>query len=153
MNAKEKAFRRYVETYDIPVPKERVQNELHLIIQQEKHRMQYDTLTTGTPHLNRGKELEERMDAMKQAAYDEVKSELVMKRILEQMDFSVSREELEAKAAAIAERQDASPEMIKRFFGEDLSGLERSVKEEKAINWVYGQIASADKNKTPPPGN
>lgn len=142
MSVKEDAFRKYVEAYDIPVPEERVQNELNLIIQQENHRMQYDTLTTGRPHLNRGKELAERMDEMKQAAYDEVKSELVMKKILTQMNFSVSRKELEAKAAAIAERQDSSLEMVKRFFGEDLSGLERSVKEEKAIDWVYEQMSN-----------
>lgn len=142
MSAKEDVFRKYVEAYDILVPEERVQNELNLIIQQENHRMQYDTLTTGRPHLNRGKELAERMDEMKQAAYDEVKSELVMKKILTQMNFSVSRKELEAKAAAIAESQDSSLEMVKRFFGEDLSGLERSVKEEKAIDWVYEQMSN-----------
>lgn len=143
MSVKEDAFRKYVETYDIPVPEERVQNELNLIIQQENHRMQYDTLTTGRLHLNRGKELAGQMDEMKQAAYDEVKSELVMKKILTQMNFSVSREELKAKAAAIAESQDSSLEMVKRFFGEDLSGLARSVKEEKAIDWVYEQMRNS----------
>ncbi|HCT90532.1 MAG TPA: hypothetical protein DF613_03985 [Lachnospiraceae bacterium] len=143
MSAKEDAFRKYVEAYDIPVPEERVQNELALIIQQENHRMQYDTLTTGRLHLNRGKELAERMNEMKQAAYDEVKSELVMKKILTQMNFSVSPKELEAKAAAIAESQDSSLEMVKRFFGEDLSGLERAVKEEKAIDWVYEQTGNS----------
>lgn len=143
MNSKERIFQKYVEAYDIPVPEERVEDELNLMIQQEKHRMQYDTLTTGRPHLNRQQELAKRMGEMRQAAYVEVKTGLVMKKILEQRNFSVSREELEAKAADIARRQEASMEMVKRFFGEELSGLERAVKEEKAIDWVYGQMTGS----------
>lgn len=139
MISREQAFRNYVEAYDIDVPEEQIQNELHIIIQQEKHRMQYDTLTTGTLHLHRQKELEDQMEDMRQAARFEVKAALVVKKLLDQMDFSVSRDELEAEAAMIAKRQNASPEMVKRFFGEDLSGLERSVKEEKVKNWIYEQ--------------
>ncbi|MCD8152208.1 MAG: hypothetical protein LUD71_03860 [Clostridiales bacterium] len=40
-----------------------------------------------------------------------------------EQDFSVTQEELETAAADMAKRLDASPDMIRTFFGDDLSML------------------------------
>lgn len=141
MTSREEIWRQYVETYELDVPEELVENELQYIIAEMRHRMQYDTFTGGQPHLFVEMELEQRMDDMRAAALYEAKSDLVMKELLNRHGFTATKEELEAEAAAMAERQRATVDMIKDFFGEDLAMLERDVKERKAMDWVWEQTS------------
>lgn len=142
MTGRDDAWRKYVEAYPIEVPQEQVDNELQFLLLDMRHRMQYDTLTTGALHLNPYGELEEQMDDMKAAALHEAKSDLVIKDLLARHEFPITREELEAEAVAMAQRQDTTVELIKRFFGEDLSMLERGLREQKAIDWALAQANS-----------
>ena len=140
MSSTEAAFRKFVEEYELDVPREKIENEKNYIILDLKHRMQYDTLTGGRLHLNRERELAEQADEIERAAVFEVKSELVLKSIIEKEGFSATKEELEAAAREFAERENTSLELVKRFFGEDFSGLEKSVKERKAKEWIFDQM-------------
>ena len=55
-------------------------------------------------------------DELRQAAYYEAKYDLVIKDIIARENFSVTRRELEEEAAAIAERQHSTIEMVIPFL-------------------------------------
>ncbi len=136
MMTSEDAWREFVEDYEIDVPEDSVENEMNFIMLDMRHRMQYDTLTGGAPHVFADMELEQQKDEIYQTAYFETKSDLVMKAVLKEHDFPVTREELEAEAEAMAKRQNTTLEMIRSFFGEELAMLERDIRERKAREWV-----------------
>ncbi len=140
MTNREYQWKRFVRNYNIEVPQDKVEQEIYLIRMDLRHRMQYDTLTTGTMHFFPDEELDEQMDDIRDAALFEVKSTLVMKDILKMQDFPVTREELEAEAEAMAKRQNTTVELIKGFFGEDLTMLERDVRERKAMDWAFANL-------------
>lgn len=139
MISKEEMWREFVEQYEIDVPEHLVKNEMEYITMEMRHRMRYDTLTGGAPQLFPDVELAAQAEEMRKAAYFEAKSDLVMKAVLAEQNFTVTSEELEAEAVAIAERQNSTLEMVKRFFGEDLVILERAVREQRAMDWVMEQ--------------
>ncbi len=137
---REDKWKQYVEAYDIKVPEANVENEISLIWMDLRHRMLYDSMAGLGPHLFPEMEMEEKNEEIRTAAVIEVKSELVMKELLGTLNITVSRDELEAEAEAMAKRQNTTIEMVKSFFGEDLSMLERDVKERKAKDWVLNQL-------------
>ena len=50
----EMLFSKYAEQYPLTVPQEAVENELQLLILEEKQRIQYETLTGFAVHLSYG---------------------------------------------------------------------------------------------------
>ena len=54
----EMLFSKYAEQYPLTVPQEAVENELQLLILEEKQRIQYETLTGFAVHLSPQEELE-----------------------------------------------------------------------------------------------
>lgn len=139
MNREEK-IKAFVMAYDIEVPAAKVENELNYIKAQLRHGMQYDALTGGGLHPFPEMELAEQREELEKLAHFEVKQELVIKDIIERQQFKVSKEELEAEAAAMAVRQGCTVEMIRSFFGADLAMLERDVKIKKAEDWICEQV-------------
>ena len=53
----EMLFSKYAEQYPLTVPQEAVENELQLLILEEKQRIQYETLTGFAVHLSPQEEL------------------------------------------------------------------------------------------------
>ena len=141
MTSREETWRSFVEAYDIDVPEEAVENELAYIRLEMKHRMQYDRLSGGGMHLFPDDELEKQADELQAAALFEAKAPRVVKAIIAEQGFTVTPEELEAEARVVAERQNATMDMMKMFFGDDFSLLERDVLERKAIDWACSQQA------------
>lgn len=140
MMDREEAFRQYVEQYDIEVPAEKLDNDLNYIRLEMRHRMQYDTLTTGALHIFPQLELAQREEELRAAALHEAKSDLVMKELLRKLNPIVTPEELASEAEAMAVRQNTTVDMLKSFFGEDLAMLARDVKENKVKDWVLRQM-------------
>lgn len=136
---REEKIRQYVLDYDIDVPEEKIKNEYDFIVLDMKHRMQYDTLSTGTRHPDVQGELEAQKDDILKAAVYEAKSELVFKDIIQKQDFTVTAEELQAEAQNMVEREHSTLDMVKRFFGDDLTGLEPDLKRRKAMDWIVEQ--------------
>lgn len=139
---KDEIFRQYVLDYDIDVPEEKIKNEYDYIVLDIKHQMQYDTLTTGNRHQDVQGELDAQKDEILKAAIFEAKSNLVLKDVIQKQNFTVTPEELEAEARNMIETEHTTMDMVKRFFGEDLSGLETDVKKKKALNWICEQVKS-----------
>ena len=140
MTSREDAWRAYVAAYDIEVPEEAIENELNYIKLDMRHRMQYDQLSGGGLHLSPDDELAEQEGQLRAAAVFEAKAPRVVKAIIAEQGFTVSPRELEVEAQAVAERQGATMDMMRTFFGEDFSALERDVLERKAIDWACAQM-------------
>lgn len=140
---REQAFRKYIKEYDIEVPEERVQNMYEYFLLQAKHNLQYDTLINGAVHLNKAQELAEMEDEMREAAFFEAKSDLVMKELMKQLEPEVTEEELQAKAEEKCRKDGTTMEMLKMFFGPSLSGLKRDLQEEKVKDYIYEQTTNA----------
>ena len=134
----ESAWRDFVAAYDIEVPDYAIQREIDYIELQMRHNMQYDTLSGGGSHMFPDQELEQQRDQIRAAALFEAKEPLVLKDLIAKQGFTVTDEELEAEAEAMAKRQGSTVEQLKRFFGEDLRMLERDVMEAKARAWAVG---------------
>lgn len=139
MTSREETWHAFVDSYEIDVPEEAIENELAYITLEMKHRMQYDRLSGGELHLFPAYELAEKADELHAAAVFEAKAPRVVKAIVAEQGFTVTLEELQAEAQAVAERQGATLDMMKMFFGEDFSMLERDVLEQKAIDWACAQ--------------
>lgn len=140
---REQAFRKYIKEYDIEVPEERVQNMYEYFLLQAKHNLQYDTLINGAVHLNKAQELAEMEDEMREAAFFEAKSDLVMKELMKQLEPEVTEEELQAKAEEKCRKDGTTMDMLKMFFGPSLSGLKRDLQEEKVKDYIYEQMNNA----------
>ncbi len=133
-------WRRYVLGYPIEVPQEEVEEELYRIRADMKHRMVYAHMTGAETHLFPDAELEEQKDELMEAAVFEVKELLVLRDLAKKLDIDVTPEELLAEGEAIARRQGSTIEEVKRFFGEDLSLLERDVRDDKIRAWAVEQV-------------
>ena len=139
MSYNENVWRAYVAAYDIEVPQWRIDEELRLIEADMKHRMMYEQMSGGAMHLFPEQELAEQKDELMAAALFEAKEPLVLRDLTKKLDVTVTPEELLAEAEAMAERQNTTIDQIKRFFGEDLSLLERDVRENKIRTWACEQ--------------
>ncbi len=135
---KEQAFRAYVLAYDIDVPAERVEAEYDFFLTQAKHNLQYDTLTSGARHTS--DELAAMEEDLREAALFEAKSDLVLKELLSKQDLPVTQEEREERAKQIAEKDGTPMELLYRFFGKDLSALDRDIREEKIREQIYQEM-------------
>ena len=139
MATEDALWRRYVDAYDIDVPEEAIENELSYITLEMRHRMQYDRLTGGDLHLFPAQELAEQEEELRAAAVFEAKEPRVLKAIIADQGITATREELEAEAVAMADRQQTTVEAIRQVFGDDLAMLERDVLERKARQWALTQ--------------
>ena len=140
MKSKETLWREYVETYDIDVSADRVQEEYEFIRADMKHRMMYAHMSGGETHLFPDAELEAQEDALRAAALFEAKEPLVLQELTKKLDIAVTPEELLAEAEVMAQRQNTTVAELKRFFGDDLALLERDVRESKIRNWACEQV-------------
>lgn len=140
MAARDELWRQFVADYEIDVPESAIENELAYITLDMKHRMQYDQMSGGGLHLFPQMELAEQEAELREAAEFEAKAPRVLKEIIAQQGITATRNELEAEAQAIAEREGSTIEMVKRFFGEDYALLERDVLERKAMDWACEQM-------------
>lgn len=140
MAARDELWRQFVTDYEIDVPESAIENELAYITLDMKHRMQYDQMSGGGLHLFPQMELAEQEAELREAAEFEAKAPRVLKEIIAQQGITATRNELEAEAQAIAEREGSTIEMVKRFFGEDYALLERDVLERKAMDWACEQM-------------
>lgn len=141
MSVNEEVWRKFVLTYDVEVPQQAIDDELAYVELQMRHNMQYDQLTGGGMHLFPARELQDQAADLYEAALFEAKEPRVLKAIIAEQGFEATSAELEAEAAAVAERQHSTVEELKRFFGDDLAMLKRDVVEAKAREWACAQQA------------
>ena len=130
---REEAWREYVEKNNMEVPQDRLEEEIRMIRADLMHQMRYDTMSGGPIHPFPELELEQQKEDIYAAALWEVKSELVIRELIQTLDITVTKEELESEAEGMAQRQNTTVREIKRFFGDNLRMLEWDVKKQKAM--------------------
>lgn len=127
---------KYVQAQEIDVPEDLFEEELRLLLIEEAHRAQYSSFVTGQYRILTPEEKSEAYEELKKIAFQNVKTQLVIKNIIEAERFDVTKEELEEEAIGISERQGVTLEQIKDFFGEELSALRRDILEKKAEKYI-----------------
>jgi len=65
------------------------------------------------------------------------KVEQVIKSVIQQERIDCTLDELEAEAEEMAKREHSTIEMMRRFFGDDLSLLKGDVLKKKARDYIY----------------
>ena len=139
MTNRDEKWRRFVLDYDIEVPKEIVEQEYRLVRADMKHRMMYAQMSGGESHVFSDMELDAQDDEIREAALFEAKEMPVLRDLAKRLDITVTPDELLAEAEAIARRQGSPVDELRRFFGEDLSLLERDVRDNKIRAWACGR--------------
>lgn len=134
---KEAVLDRLLEANDIEVPQNLVDDEVNLMILELQHRVKYESLTTGRITRFTQDDLAKQMEEFKEEAFKLVKTRLMLKGIIEAEGFTVTKDELEQEAKAIAVRQQMPVEMVKDFLGQDLEQLKDDLLVRKAIDFVY----------------
>ena len=121
----------------IAVPEEQIEAETDLQVIGRFQSMKYAAMGNGgiAELMNLDK------DALREEAREDVIKELtidkVLKAIIKAEDIQAAPEELEREAERIVREQNTNMEMVKRFFGDDLSGLAGDVRIKKARDLVY----------------
>lgn len=121
---------------EIEVPQSKVDNEVNGKVLELYQKLRYDSLMTGNPHFFIHQEVEEQMEEIRAEAYRQVKTDLLLQGIIAQEQLEVTREELEAEAHAMAQRQQIPVERVFDFFGNDLSLLKGDLLVRKAIDLI-----------------
>lgn len=75
-----------------------------------------------------------RQEALQEAGFQWIVQDLTAKNLL-----SVSPEELEQEAKAVAQRQHVTMDTVKKLLGEDLYALRKDLMERKALEWIEGE--------------
>ena len=121
----------------IAVPEEQIEAETDMQVIGRFQSMKYAAMGNGgmAELMNLDK------DALREEAREDVIKELtidkVLKDIIKAEDIQAAPEELEREAERIVREQNTNMEMVKRFFGDDLSGLAGDVRIKKARDLVY----------------
>lgn len=133
---RESIINRYIKEYDIEVPKEKVENELQFMVSDLRHRMHYSTMTGGEFILNPAAKINDSMDELEGLAFMEVKTELVLKKLIKELNISVSVTELNEEANRISKQENSDIEMLKRFFGDGFELLKADIQRKKVLDWI-----------------
>lgn len=136
----EQLFSKYAADYPLEVPQDAWDAQLDLLLLEKKQQMQYEMLTGTAIHLQPQAELAAQMDCLRAQAFVQAKEQLVLQAILREQSFTITPQELEEEAAAMAQRQHTTVESIRRFFGKDFSLLRRDLLQRKAIAWACVQM-------------
>jgi|GEM_PF-926335 len=137
MRLKEAAVNKIVEANDIEVPKDLVDEEAEMMLCELTHKMKYDSMASGGYFGFMQDDMAALKESVREEAFRQVKTRLVIQGIIEAENFAVSKEELEEEAKAISDRQRVPIGMVKDFLGEDLEPLKKDLLVRKAIDFIY----------------
>lgn len=127
----EQALAALADRYGIDAPQALVDEETARLEQEFFCRMRYENLS-GAVSMS-AEEAQAHLETVPLEAARLVRERLVVDKIIRTEGLTVTREELEAEARAIAVRQEAPLEMVMDFLGADLTPLRRDLLERKAL--------------------
>ncbi len=134
---KEAAIGKIVESNDIEVPQELVDEEVRMMIYEHHYRMKYESMASGGYYDFMHEDKARLLEDFKAEALKLIKTQIIIKGIIESENLKITAEELAAEAEAISARQHLSIDMVTDFLGEDLQPLEKDLLTRKAIDFVY----------------
>lgn len=130
-------LRQLVENCHIDVPEKDVVRESEMLEMELKHSAQYGMMRGEVDIVTIQGEMEERLREIPNLAYRIVKTEIVLERMIKQLDIRPSRDELEAEARAIGRRKDIPENMLRKFFGEDYGLLIKDLQIRKVLDILH----------------
>jgi trigger factor len=131
---REDILEKFVLESDIAVPEARVDEAYEHLALEITHKIQYESMMTGKIYMPSDVGLT--AENIREAAYKQVKTELVLEDVIRKENIELTQDEIEAEAKVIAERQQTTIDNMKRFFGEDLSMLKNDLLIKKAIDFI-----------------
>lgn len=126
-----------LEENDIEIPQDLIENEITRMVDELKYRMRYESMATCVPIDFTEDEMIKCMEEIREEAFKQVKTKLILEGIIEAESFEITKKELEEEAKEISVRQQVPIEMLMDFLGEDLELLKNDLMVRKAINFIY----------------
>lgn len=124
-----------IEASDICVPEEVVERETAYIY--DCNRRDRRLVSMGGGPVDPFENTEPMKERIRADVVRDLKAERVIRHVIETEAIAVSSEELLSYAQTMAEKEHSTLELVRRFFGEDLSGLGSYVQKEKARALIY----------------
>ncbi len=140
-NAAEILLDQIISEADIACPEEKVEQELRMEWAGFCQTMRYRAM--GGDHQMEKIDPDEWRESIRNEIIRDYQTEIILKFIIEEENLSVSREELEAAARELAEKEHTTLEMVRRFMGEDFSLMKKEVLYKKAKNFLV-DISAAE---------
>ncbi|MGI6070841.1 MAG: hypothetical protein ACOYBE_10485 [Blautia sp.] len=126
----------FVRKYNVAIPKETLETETLAMTASELQRRKYETMRTGDMFSYMRTDILQLTEEMKEAALRELQLESLAKAVIKEENITVTEEEVQAEARRIAGRQNVTLDMLKGFFGENLSAIRRDLLENKALAFL-----------------
>lgn len=128
--SEEEALEVLARQYGIEAPQNAVDEEISALEQEFHYRLRYEGLAG---RYLAPEEIQTYLDELPAEAARRVRARLAVERLIRESGITVTQEELEAEAVAVAVRQNMPLEQVKDFLGKDLASLRRDLLERKAI--------------------
>ena len=127
---------------EIQIPQAQEEEAADRKMLEYRHRLQYESMCFGIPYDKMKEDTEKLLKQFRKEARLELQTEQILQTVIAGEGLMVSPEELEAEAAAMAERQNLPLEMVKGFFGEDYGMLRQELLEKRAMKFLYENAVS-----------
>ena len=141
---KERLLDAVIERNTIYIPQEQIDSETDNEFAGRRQTLKYQGLMAGALSLYQAYGTEEDRNEVERDVIRQLKAERILESIIEQEGITVTQEELEERAEAIAERDRIGLDMVRRFFGEDYSLLQGEVLKEKAVQLIFDNATILD---------
>lgn len=139
----EKSLKDFMETTDIKVSAARIEEVAERMVAESLYSKASEEMNAGNTLSS--EELENLETALRDEAYEQAKTQLVLEELVKQQGFEVSEEEITAELEIIAKRLEMPLDMVRGFLGDDLKLLKTDILIKKAINYATEENNSSPK--------
>jgi trigger factor len=136
MLIREAILDKILDANDIDIPQNVIDEEASQMAMEKHHQMKYESLA-GNCDFDYLYPQEEDMNELKEEACKCLKTEIILRGIIDAERFEVTMDELETAAQDIADREKITLEMVKDFLGENLEALRNDLLIRKALDFIY----------------
>lgn len=129
---------------DIPVSEEKVEQELQMELAGFLQTMRYRAM--GGDHQMEEIDLDEWKKNIRDEIIRDRKVDFILRTVIEKEQISATMEELEQAALKLAQKEQTTLEMVRRFMGDDYALLKKDVLYEKARNFIVAAAQPAEES-------
>ena len=125
---------RIVDAKDLELDEEEIENETDYLLKSNLHHLTYARMA-GQPAEE--VDVDALQEEIRRDVIREFKTERLLKAVIANEAIEATMEDLAQAAERLAAEENTSLDLVKRFFGEDYSGLAGDVKRRKAKELLY----------------
>jgi len=140
--AKDKLINQLVEKHDFPVPESLVERQIQTRIERTLRSLQRQGVDLSKLNLDAAK----LRDAERDRAIRDVKAGLLLERIAEAENVQATQEEIDAEVQRYAKQTEQSVSKARQKLAQngDLDRLQSSIRNEKALNFLFDEAVKVD---------